>query len=93
MFNPWLAFSFRAARLGLEAQNAMALRVMGLAGVRGHAEPLIVPENVPALEAPPAAPTGATKRAQDRDVPQKVISVPRKRVRKAKRKPASRRTR
>jgi hypothetical protein len=39
MFNPWIALSFQAARLGWQVQNAMALRVMGLAGAgRGPAE-------------------------------------------------------
>jgi hypothetical protein len=32
MLNPWLAVTFQAARLGLEAQNAMALRLMRLVG-------------------------------------------------------------
>jgi hypothetical protein len=32
MVNPWLAITFQAVRLGLEAQNAMALRLMRLAG-------------------------------------------------------------
>jgi hypothetical protein len=32
MLNPWLAITFQAARLGLEAQNAMALRLMRLVG-------------------------------------------------------------
>jgi hypothetical protein len=32
MLNPWLAITFQAARLGLEAQNAVALRLMRLVG-------------------------------------------------------------
>lgn len=32
MLNPWLAFSFQAARLGWETQNVIALRLMRLAG-------------------------------------------------------------
>jgi hypothetical protein len=32
MFNPFVAISFQAARLGWETQNVMALRLMRLAG-------------------------------------------------------------
>jgi hypothetical protein len=32
MLNPWLAITFQAAWLGLEAQNAVALRLMRLVG-------------------------------------------------------------
>jgi hypothetical protein len=32
MFNPFVAISFQAARLGWETQNLMALRLMRLAG-------------------------------------------------------------
>jgi hypothetical protein len=32
MLNPWLALTFQAARLTWEAQGAMALRLMKLAG-------------------------------------------------------------
>jgi nitrous oxide reductase accessory protein NosL len=32
MLNPWLAITFQAVRLGFEAQNAMALRMMRLVG-------------------------------------------------------------
>ena len=32
MLNPWLAITFQAIRLGFEAQNAMALRMMRLVG-------------------------------------------------------------
>jgi hypothetical protein len=32
MLNPWLAITFQAARLGFEAQNAMALRLMRFVG-------------------------------------------------------------
>jgi hypothetical protein len=32
MLNPWLAITFQTIRLGFEAQNAMALRMMRLVG-------------------------------------------------------------
>jgi hypothetical protein len=32
MFNPWLAITLQTIRLGFEAQNAMALRMMRLVG-------------------------------------------------------------
>ena len=32
MLNPWFAITFHAARLGFEAQNAMAFRLMRLIG-------------------------------------------------------------
>ena len=52
MLNPWLALSFQAARLGWEAQNVMALRLMRLAGggTAGQSEAhLMVTEKVAAL--------------------------------------------
>ena len=39
MLNPWLAITFQAARLGLEAQNAMALRLMRLVGDASKIQP------------------------------------------------------
>ena len=38
MFNPWFSFTFQAARLGFEAQSAMAHRFMGLLGDAGKTE-------------------------------------------------------
>jgi hypothetical protein len=86
MFNSWLAFSFHAARLGWEAQNAMALRVMGLAGVREQSEHLS--ENVAPLEAHTAGATGAIKGANGREAAKKVISVHKRRV-AGKRRPSN----
>jgi hypothetical protein len=86
MFNPWLAFSFQAARLGWEVQNAMALRVLGLAGVREQSEHL--PENVAPLEAHTAGATGAIKGANGREAAKKVSSVHKKQSRGDKRRPS-----
>jgi hypothetical protein len=35
MLNPWLAFSFKAARLGWETQSMMVDQLMAMAGVNG----------------------------------------------------------
>jgi hypothetical protein len=89
MLNPWLAFSFQAARLGWEAQNVMALRLMRLAGggAAGQSEAhLMVAEKVAALtEAHTAGATAAIKGGNGRDVAEKVMNVYKKRVRGNKR--------
>jgi hypothetical protein len=88
MLNPWFAFSFQAARLGYQAQNAMTLRLLRLAGgvvVDRSAAHLIVPEVAARTEA--AGATVAIKGANGRDVVKKVISD-KKRVRRKKRRPS-----
>jgi len=90
MFNPWLALSFQAARFGWQVQNAMALRVMGLAGARGQSKHLVVPENVTAPETHTAETTSPIKGANGdevaaRKVAKNIISVHRKRARRDKR--------
>jgi hypothetical protein len=89
MLNPWLAFSFQAARLGWEAQNVMALRLMRLAGwgAAGQSEAhLMVTEKVAAFtEAPIAGTTAAVKGGNGRNVAKKVMGVYKKRVRGNKR--------
>jgi hypothetical protein len=50
MLNPWLAITFHAARLGFEAQNAAAFRLMGLVGT---------PEKpMPVARSPTTSPSG-----------------------------------
>ena len=89
MFNPWLALSFQAVRLGWEAQNVMVLRLMRLAGggVAGHTEAnLMVTEKVAALtEAHVAGTTVAIKGGDGHDLVKKVMKVYQKRVRRNKR--------
>jgi hypothetical protein len=89
MLNPWLAFSFQAVRLGWEAQNVMALRLMRLAGgdAPGQSEAhLMVTEKVAALtEAHIAGTTAAVKGGNGLNVAKKVMSVYKKRVRGNKR--------
>jgi hypothetical protein len=90
MFNPWIALSFQAARLGWQVQNAMALRVMGLAGPRGQSKHLVVPENGASPETHTAETPNPIKGANGhevatRKVAKNVISVHRKPARGHKR--------
>ena len=63
MFNPWVAITFQAARLGFEAQNAAALQLMRLAGGTSKTEVRgIVADKI---AAPPDVPAAATKLASD----------------------------
>jgi hypothetical protein len=61
MLNPWLAVTFQAMRLGFEAQNAMALRLMRLVGdaSKTEARGIIVEK----AAAPPNAQKAASKAA------------------------------
>ena len=74
MFSPWLALSFQAARLGWQVQNAMALRVMGLAGARGQSKHLVVPENVASPETHTAETTNPTKSANGHEVARRNVA-------------------
>ena len=63
MLNPWLAITLHAARLGLEAQNAMALRLMRLVGDANKTEARgIIADKI---AAPPDVQVAATKVASD----------------------------
>jgi hypothetical protein len=89
MLNPWLAFPFQAARLGWEAQNVMALRLMRLAGGGAAGQPqahLTGTEKVAAPAKAHAAGTAvAVKSRNGRDVAKKVTRGHKKRVRGNKR--------
>jgi hypothetical protein len=90
MFNPWLALPFQAARLAWQVQNAMALRVMGLAGARGQSKHLVPPGNGASPEKHTAETTNPSKGANGhevaaRKVAKNIISVHRKRARRDKR--------
>jgi hypothetical protein len=89
MLNPWLALSFQAARLGWEAQNVMALRLMRFAGggAAGQSEAhRMVSEKVAALtEAHAAAMTVAIKGGNVPAMAKKIMRVYNKRVRGNKR--------
>jgi hypothetical protein len=79
MLNPWFAITFHAARLGFEAQNAAAFRLMRLVGdaSKTDAGGTIADE----ITAPPQA--VATKVASDGG--ESVNKVHKKRVRANKR--------
>jgi hypothetical protein len=62
MLNPWLAVTFQAMRLGFEAQNAVALRLMRLVGAGKTEARGIIAEKA---AAPPNAQKAATKAASD----------------------------
>jgi hypothetical protein len=89
MLNPWIEFSFQAARLGWEAQNVIALRLLRLArgGAIGRSEAgLLITEKLSALsEAQTAAASAAIKGGNGRQVATKVMKVYKNRVRANKR--------
>ena len=78
MLNPWIAITFQAARLGLEAQNAMALRLMRLVGdaTKTEAHGMIADK----IAAPPEQ-TAATKVVPDSARRHEVLKKVHKRVR------------
>jgi hypothetical protein len=90
MFNPFVAISIQAARLGWETQNVMALRLMRLAGGglagQSEAHPTNT-EKVAALTKAQTARTAVAVKARNgRDVAsKKVTRVHKKRVRGNKR--------
>jgi hypothetical protein len=102
MLNPWLSFSFEAARLGWEAQNGMALRLMRLAGGgaadQSEPRPMVAKaadqsEPRPMVAKKAAAPakahtarTAAVKRSNGRHVAKKAASGHKKPARGNKRK-------
>jgi hypothetical protein len=84
MLNPWLAITFQATRLGLEAQNAVALRLMRLVGDASKTEARSMIADKAA--APPDAQEAATKVASDSDRRREAVTkVHKKRVRANKR--------
>ena len=64
---PWLALTYTAARLGFEAQNAAAFRLLRLGrGITKMAADEIVPE-VPPIDAAQGAASGRAKKASRRE--------------------------
>jgi hypothetical protein len=84
-WNEWYALSLQAARLGWEAQNVMAIRLMRLAtqgsGSRTEARRMITEKVVALAEAQGAAVAAITKGAKSHHVAKKALGVCRKRVR------------
>ena len=82
MLNPWLALSFKAFQLGIEAQGVVALRLMRLAcgGVGTQAEmSRMIVEAI--AEAQFAATTAAAAGNKDHVIAGKALKIFRKRVR------------
>ena len=80
MLNPWLAITFQAIRLGFEAQNAMALRMMRLVGdvSKTAAGGMIADKGLPPADAQKAAKKVASRSGGRRET---VSKVHKKRVR------------
>jgi hypothetical protein len=84
VFNPWLALTFQAAQLGLEAQSVIALRLMRLAG--GGAPSLteaglMVTDKMAALAEAQFAAAATVLAGNSHNVATKVLQVFKKRVR------------
>ena len=84
---PWLALSYTAARLGFEAQNAAAFRLLRLGrGITKTAANEIVPEAiVPPADTTPAPIAVAPKRRHTAKKIQKKSAAVRKHGKRAKR--------
>ena len=63
MLNPWFDITFQAARLGFEAQNAVALQLMRLVG--GTSKTDVRGMVADKIAAPPVVQAAATKVASD----------------------------
>jgi hypothetical protein len=85
MLNPWLALTFKAMQLGVDAQNVIALRMMRLSvgGARGQNEARrMVSEKIAAgVEAQAAAVSGMITGQKGTVVAGQVLHVLQKRVR------------
>ena len=87
MFNPWLAFGLKAAQIGVEAQNVIALRMLRLVFGGGHRVAVaeatrMVTEKVAAASEAQAVSAMAIARGQSQHVvATKALGVLRKRVR------------
>ena len=94
MFHSWFTLAFKAAQLGFEAQNVVALRLMRLAagGTIGQIEAKrMVREKCSALaEAQRIATSGAVARRPPDVVAGKILRTYKKRVRANKRRLAGR---
>jgi hypothetical protein len=89
VFNPWLALTFKAAQLGMDAQRVIALRMMRLAagGMAGQNESLrMISEKIAAVgEAQAAALSAIASGQKDTVIAKKVLRVFEKRIRANKR--------
>ena len=93
MFNPWLELAFQAAKVGLETQNVIALRLLRLAGggVPGLTEArLMVTDKVAALAEVQVAAAPAALPGNSHKTAKKVLNVLEKRIRANKNRLAKR---
>ena len=85
MWNSWFALSSQAARLSLEAQGVMALRLMRIAaggsGAQSEAQRMVTEKVEAFAEAQAAAAAIAISGGGGRRVTKKVLAVYQKRVR------------
>jgi hypothetical protein len=84
LFDSWLALTFQATQLGLEAQNVIALRLMRLAdgGAAGVAEArLMVTDKMAAVAEAQLAATAIILMGNGHKAGKKVLQVLRRRVR------------
>ena len=79
MTNPWLDLSFKAFQLGLEAQSAIALRMMRLASgdarAQADARRVVTEEAIATAEAQLAGAAAALAGSKDRVIAGKALSV------------------
>ena len=88
MLNPWLSLSFQAARLGLEAQNAVLAGFFRMASGTPSNPPHVIgvsDELAPVKEPHETAPTPQVERVAARAVAQKAVKIHRKASRGHKR--------
>jgi hypothetical protein len=87
MFSSWIGLSFNAARLGWEAQNVFALRLMRLAAGRiGPTEAgLMITEKIAAAAEAQAVATTFVLEGGNGHTAKKIINVYQKRVRSNRR--------
>src|SRR4051794_2502919 len=85
MLNPWLALTFQAARLTWEAQGAMALRLMKLAGggapTRAEANGMSAEKVRAPAETQPVAATSMRKGRNGAPTGKKVSNTSKEKVR------------
>ncbi len=89
MYNPWIAFSFQAVRLGWEAQNVIALRLLRLAGggarARAEASRMVTEKFATGANAQTAAVSAAISGASAPKVATRALKVYKKRLKANKR--------
>jgi hypothetical protein len=85
MLNPWLALSFKAFQLGIEAQSVVALRMTRLAsgggGTQAEMGRMILEKAAAVTEAQFAATAAAAAGNKDHVIAEKALKIFRKRVR------------